>query len=62
MRVYVISSASDPYKLPIAVFDTLRECAEFIGVTLDHLKHCKCHPNVYATKYFDVEGVVIEKE
>lgn len=63
MRVYVVTSVSDPYSLPLAVFDTLRECAGFIGVTLDHLKHCKCHCNngVYATKNFIVEGVVLEK-
>lgn len=64
MRVYVVTSARDPYSLPLAVFDTLRECADFIGVTFDHLKHCKCRPHngIYVTRYFNVEAVKIEAQ
>lgn len=60
MRVYLVTSRSDEYELPCAVFDTLRECAYYIGVTLDHLKHCRYHPaSLYVTKNFIVEGVII---
>lgn len=61
MRVYVVTSRFDEFELPLAVFDTLRECAKFIGVTTDHLKHCRYHPaSLYVTKNFIIEGVIIE--
>lgn len=61
MRVYVVTRRDDPFELPCGVFDTLRECAEYIGITLDYLKHCRYHPcSLYVTKYFVVEGVVLE--
>lgn len=63
MRVYVVTSRNDEYELPLAVFDTLRECSSFMGVTLDYLKHSRYHPcSLYVLKNFIVEGVVLENE
>lgn len=63
IRVYVVALLDDPYRLPLAVLDTLSECADFIGITRDHLKHCKVPVNaaIYCTKKYIVEGVIIER-
>lgn len=60
--VYLISSKHDPYKLPLAVFDIAKECANWLGITARHLSRKTAHNDLAIIGEFVVEKVALSIE
>lgn len=55
MYCYIISAYRDPYELPLAVLDSQKEVAEYIGCTLRLVEYHM------ARVYPHIDGYVVEK-
>ena len=61
INVYVIYSIEYPY-LPIAVFDTQLECADFLGLTSRAVKkYINNQEHIYCSRYL-IAKVILEND